>query len=268
MKGRLRKARDVNRVVRILATREAIFEATAIDLGLHTEAGVLAYKQRLAQDTRAALANFPEPLRSKVATAVGSLDNMAPQLFIQALTTFELIHRVISHSILFFAQRRGKTLQRSPIGRIGWRSTPRAPLSAFRNARPCPCRSLARLISSTSLDRFRRKEIADDDSLDPARLLKDFTFKAGQEIGLEIVDVLANSTRRMLRGELQREGWINMHRLMIHRTETYIKFILFGPGPDVVQGADYAAIVNESFRKNGKPMFKRRNGGYEQKVQL
>jgi len=96
----------VNRVVRILATREAIFEATAIDLGLHTEAGVLAYKQRLAQDTRAALANFPEPLRSKVATAVGSLDNMAPQLFIQALTTFELIHRVISHSILFFAQRR------------------------------------------------------------------------------------------------------------------------------------------------------------------
>jgi len=98
--------------------------------------------------------------------------------------------------------------------------------------------------------------------------LKDFTFKAGQEIGLEIVDVLANSTRRMLRGELQREGWINMHRLMIHRTETYIKFILFGPGPDVVQGADYAAIVNESFRKNGKPMFKRRNGGYEQKVQL
>ena len=67
----------------------------------------------------------------------------------------------------------------------------------------------------------------------------------------------------MLRGELEREAWINMHRLMIHRTETYIKFILFGPGPDVVRRADYAAIVNESFRNNGRRMFTRRNEGYE-----
>ena len=73
----------MNRVVRILVPRQAIFEVTAIDLGLHTEAGVLAYKQRLVQDTRAALANFPEPLRSKIAAAVDYLDNMAPQLFIQ-----------------------------------------------------------------------------------------------------------------------------------------------------------------------------------------
>jgi hypothetical protein len=105
VKGRLMEARDVNRVVRILATRQAIFEVTAIDLGLHTEAGVLAFKQRLAQSTRAALVTFPEPLRLKVAAAVDFLDKMAPQLFIQALTTFELIHRIISHSILYFAQR-------------------------------------------------------------------------------------------------------------------------------------------------------------------
>src|SRR6516225_2476463 len=70
VKGRLMQARDVNRVVRILATREAIFEVTAIDLGLHTEAGVLAYKQKLAKDTRAILATFPQPLRSKVASAI------------------------------------------------------------------------------------------------------------------------------------------------------------------------------------------------------
>jgi hypothetical protein len=85
-------------------------------------------------------------------------------------------------------------------------------------------------------------------------------------MGLEFVDVLTNATRRMLRGALQRDGWINMHRLMIHRAnEAYIKFILFGPGPDVVQGANYAAVVSEGFRKNGKPMFTRRNEAYEQK---
>jgi hypothetical protein len=123
------------------------------------------------------------------------------------------------------------------------------------------------LFNYSSLKRFKRKETADEDSLDPVRLLRDFKFKAGQETGLEFVDVLANATRRMLRGELQREGWINMHGLMIHRTETYIKFILFGPGPDVVQGADYAAIVNDGFRKNGKRMFTRRNEDYEQNGQ-
>jgi hypothetical protein len=85
---------------------------------------------------------------------------------------------------------------------------------------------------------------------------------------MELVDVLTNATRRMLKDELQRDGWINMHRLMIHRAnESYIKFILFGPGPDVVRAADYSAVVNEGFRKNGKPMFTRRNEGYEQKPQ-
>jgi hypothetical protein len=69
------------------------------------------------------------------------------------------------------------------------------------------------LFDYSSLDQFRRKEKTDDDSLDPAHLLKDFSFKAGQETGLEFVDVLANATRRMLRGELEREAWINMHRL-------------------------------------------------------
>jgi hypothetical protein len=29
----------------------------------------------------------------------------------------------------------------------------------------------------------------------------------------------------MLRGELEREGWANIYRLMTHRSETYIKFI-------------------------------------------
>jgi hypothetical protein len=31
---------------------------------------------------------------------------------------------------------------------------------------------------------------------------------------------LANATRRLLRGELQREGWTNVYKLMIHRPET------------------------------------------------
>ena len=108
---------------------------------------------------------------------------------------------------------------------------------------PMPSPGCPYLFNFSFLERFRRKQTPDDDSLDPARLLKDLRFKAGQEMGLEFVDVLANATRRLLRGELERVGWSNIHKLMIHRSETYIKFLLFRDGPDLVQGADYGAIV-------------------------
>jgi hypothetical protein len=98
--------------VRLLATRELIFEVTALDLGLHTEAGVLAFRKKLATETRANLPALPESLRVRAAEAVDDLDTMTPQLFLQALTTFELIHRVISHTILYFSQRRRTSFPR------------------------------------------------------------------------------------------------------------------------------------------------------------
>jgi hypothetical protein len=111
------------------------------------------------------------------------------------------------------------------------------------------------------------KQATGNKSLDPNLLLQNFSFKSGAEMGLEFVDVLTNATRRLLRGGIRRDGWINMHRLMIHRAdEAYIKFILFGPGSDVIRAADYAAVVNEGFLKNGKPMFTRRNEGYDRKA--
>ena len=58
VKGRLLGERDVNRVVRLLVTREGLFEVTALDLGLHTEAGVLAFRQKLVTETRAKLSAF------------------------------------------------------------------------------------------------------------------------------------------------------------------------------------------------------------------
>jgi hypothetical protein len=122
------------------------------------------------------------------------------------------------------------------------------------------------LFNYTFLDTFMTKQAVSDKSLDTGLLLQNFSFSSDAEMGLEFVDVLTNAIQRLLRGRLQRDGWMNMHRLMIHRTdEAYIKFILLGPGPDVVRSADYAAVVNEGFLKNGRSMFTRRNEGYDQK---
>lgn len=63
----------------------------------------------------------------------------------------------------------------------------------------------------------------------------------------------------MLRLELDRGGWINMHKLMIDCNWTYIKFPILQAGPDVIQSAEYGTVVNEGFRNGGRPMFTRRN---------
>jgi hypothetical protein len=280
VKGRLLGEHDVNRVVRLLATREAIFEVTALDLGLHTEAGVLAFRQKLATETRAKLPGFPESLRGRVGEAVDYLDTMTPQLFLQALTTFELIHRVISHTILYFSQRRPYELssfrwvvdgkERTKVTK--WENWLKfyaqgALISlSQRNPVAMPNPGTPYLFNYTFLNAFMTKKVAGDRSLDPGLLLRDFSFRSNAEMGLEFVDVLTNAIQRLLRDRLQRDGWMNMHHLMIHRAdEAYIKFILLGPGPDVVRAADYAAVVNEGFLKNGRPMFTRRNEGYNQK---
>ena len=280
VKGRLLGEHEVNRIVRLLATREAIFEVTALDLGLHTEAGVLAFRNKLAVETRATLPGFPEPLRGKVGDAVDYFDAMPPQLFLQALTTFELIHRVICHTILYFSQRRPYELSsfswvidgKDPAKVTTWENWLKfyaqgALISlSQRSPVPMPDPGQPHIFSYTFLDSFMMKQAAGDKSLDTSLLLQNFNFKSNSEMGLEFADILTNATRRLLRGGLQRDGWINMHRLMIHRaTEAYIKFILLGPGPDVVRAADYAPNVNEGFLKNGKPMFTRRNEGYDRK---
>jgi hypothetical protein len=282
VKGRLLGEHDVNRVVRLLATREVIFEVTALDLGLHTEAGILAFRQKLAAETRAKLPTFPEPLRGRVAEAVDCLDTMTPQLFLQALTTFELIHRVIRHAILYFSQRRPYELpsftwvvdgkDRAKV--TNWENWLKfyaqgALISlSQRDPVPMPNPGMPYLFNYTFLDAFMTKQAAGDKNLDTGLLLRNFSFSSHAEEGLEFVDVLTNATRRLLTGKLQHHGLANMHRLMIHRAdEAYIKFILLGPGPDVVRAADYAAAVNEGFLKNGRPMFTRRNEGYDQKRQ-
>jgi hypothetical protein len=247
---------------------------TALDLGLHTEAGVLAFRQRLAAETRAKLPTFPEPLRGTVTETVDYLDTMAPQLFLQALATFELIHRVISHAILYFSQRRPYELSsftwvvdgKDHAKVTNWENWlkfyARGALISLsqRDPVPMPTSGTPHLFNYTFLKAFTTKQASGDKNLDTGLLLQNFSFRPDPEMGLEFVDVLTNAIRRLLGGKLQRIGWANIHRLMIHRAdEAYIKFILLGPGPDAVRAADYAAVVNEGFLKNGKPMFTRRN---------
>jgi hypothetical protein len=200
VKGRLLAEHDVNRIVRLLATRQGIFEVTALDLGLHTEAGVLAFRQKLAGETREKLPAFPEPLRARVAEAVKYLDTMTPQLFLQALTTFEVVHRVISHTILYFSQRRPYELSSfrwvvdgKDLAKVtNWENwlkfyAPGALISlSQRNPVPIATPGTPYLFDYSFLDAFVTKKATGDKGLDPGLLLRDFSFKSRSRDGIGV----------------------------------------------------------------------------------
>jgi hypothetical protein len=273
VKGSKLNAAQINRVVRLIKDRDAIFEVTAVDLGLHTEADILAYRQQLAATMQTRLPQIPDALRERVAAASNYIPRISAQLFLQALVTFDLMHRVIGHTTLFFAQRKPETLGnfhwvidgKNPDKVTNWENWLKfyaqgtlATMST-RDPAPRPNPKDGSLLNFTYFDKAHTGRFGNDEGIDPALLLKHFRFSSDIDIGLELVDILCNATRRTLRRELDRAGWINVHKLMIDRNESYIKFPIFQAGPNVVQNAAYGAIVNEGFRNGGRPMFTRRN---------
>ena len=104
-KGRLLNEQQVNEVVTLLARNDALFEITAIDLSFHTESDIAAYKQQHAKGMLARVDGFQEPDRTLVEQACHQISATSLPLYVQAIMTFELLHSIVSHVPLYFAQR-------------------------------------------------------------------------------------------------------------------------------------------------------------------
>ena len=100
-------------MVTLLARNEVLFEATAIDLGMHTEQEVLNYKKQDGEEMLAKVANFREDVRPEVEKASRQILETSVPLYLQALTTFEVLHRLIGHMTMYFCQRRPANRGRS-----------------------------------------------------------------------------------------------------------------------------------------------------------
>ena len=106
VKGRLLNEKQFDEVVTLLARNEVLFEATAIDLGMHTEQEVLNYKKQHGEEMLAKVANFGEDVRPEVEKASRQILETSVPLYLQALTTFEVLHRLIRHMTMYFCQRK------------------------------------------------------------------------------------------------------------------------------------------------------------------
>ena len=202
-------------------------------------------------------------MRSDVERASRQILETSLPLYLQALTTFEVLHRLIGHVTMYFCQRRpselgafawivdGKDPTVVTKWETWWSQYAQGALATMSKRRPAPMLPIG---DYSHYDRF--SVIGDDGEkgTDLKLLLNDIRFSTKAEEGLEFVDILTNAIRRTLTGSLKKDGWKNIHRLMVHRNETYLQFILLGEDRDVVKRSSYGTIVNEGFSSGGKSM--------------
>jgi hypothetical protein len=272
VKGRLLKERQVDKIVTLLACNEAVFEVSALDLGLHKEGGARDYQKELGEGMLAKVPNFREDVRSEVQAASEYINKAPVNLFLQALTTFDVLHRVISRVTTFYAQRKPYELGsfswivdgKDPAKVTKWEEWwahyaqgALATMSKRRGAWMLPAEFHA---DYSFYDKFSVTDANGESGTSLKLLLNDIKFCSDIQAGLELVDVLSNAVRRALTNKLQKEGWQNIHRLMIHENDkTCIQFVLFQEGGDVVHNPSYADVVHSGFTNGGRLMLTKRN---------
>lgn len=272
VKGKLLSERQVNKVVTLLMRNDALFELTALDLGLHQEEAVRDYKRKLGEQMLAKVDNFREDVRPEIQAASEYILQAPLNLFLQALTTFNVLHRVISRATTYFAQRKpyelgsfswivdGKEPAKVTRWEEWWAHYAQGALASMSKRRPAWMLPDGFNADYSFYEKFNLVNENGEAGTSLRLLLNDITFSAQTQHGLEFVDILTNGVRRALTGNLQREGWQNMHRLMIHQNgEPYISFVLFSEGEDVIHAAPYTEVVNEGFSRNGRLMLTKRN---------
>jgi hypothetical protein len=272
-KGRLQDERGVANVVDLLIKNGALFEATAIDMGDHTEADLIAHKQRQEEAITNNLTDEHHPSIQEGAWALRRrLAEMSPQLYVQAVVTFELIWRAVEHSTLYFSQRipaelgafhwvvDSKERAKTTDWEDWWSYVVMPALESQSRDRPFgefedgDYSHFARFHTIASDHHVEALGLTDHKVLDANRIMTEsFRFSPEPEPGLELVDVVTNATRRSLSGRLTEAGWHDIPRLMIHRRQHYVQLINLVRGPLRRVNRPYGAVLRH-FARGGKDM--------------
>lgn len=247
VKGRMLDERSVARIIDLLRKNGALFEAIVIDVGFHTEAELEAHKRRGADALVVNLTNKHHPNVFETVNRLRSeLLSMPEQQYLQAVATFMLIAKVISHSTLYFSQRVPKELgafhwivdakdrTATTDWEKWWTLTILPWLQSYSMREPMPFATFGdyswfsrfEMDTPDYLKEHLSKEEAADGGINLRLLLTEsFRFSSTAEPGLELVDIVTNAVRRALVGNLQSAGWADLPDLMIREKESCLQFV-------------------------------------------
>ncbi len=251
------------RVVALLARNNVIFEITALDLNAHTESGVLRYRDQLADGITARLPRFNAIAQQEVSESIDQIRKTPVPLFLQAMTTFDMVGNIICQVPLYFVQRQpkelgnftwivdGKDPARTTNWEIWWSCYASGALATRSKANPMIT------LEGADYSHFDRFEATDqsgnENGIDLKLLFSDLQFSNELVPGLELVDIVTNAVRRAMTGRLSFEGWSKIPQLMIHRNHQYISLMLLEGASKEPKRPPYDAVVRH-FLSEGKNM--------------
>jgi hypothetical protein len=252
VKGRLLDEPQVASVVSLLAKYDCIIEINAIDIALHTEDQLAKYQEGICNAVAGwATADRPEEFKKRVAEVAAALQKPKSPLFVESFLLMVLIPRILDISMNYYARRFPKELQSYHFVvdakekfitnfEKAWytvifpsieHQSKQTPFQRLENGDY----SYLEPYYELSPDRAKRaaRELKDDGSkvaFDIERVLDDFKFQDSKDnLGLQLVDVIANATQRALNGRLKEEGYATIGTLMITQQDPGLRFCVLDP---------------------------------------
>ncbi len=267
VKGRMLNEQKVALVIELLRRNDALFEAVLIDMNMQDDSFIQEQKVFLRNNYTSRLSDKGKDKYKRIIKKLNSmLDAMSTQLFIQFSLTTTLVNRVLQHAPTYYSLRQPKELGAfewyvDAKGKNGvidaekwWRLTVSPFLSTlskneeeggiyieygdysyYDNAFGVMIEDHPKIEGNKSTN-----------GIDTCKVLSCFNFMPQYNPGLELVDILANSLRRALMGNLQESGWHSLPEIIIHRKDQpSIPMIIFSNGGDIRRHAPYQQIYDK-----------------------
>lgn len=279
VKGRLLSELHIADVVELLRSNDALFWAAAIDLSLHSDDDIKTHQMGQARGITNSITPRHHPsLQKEISELRSSLEALAPQLYVQSVLMFELIHRALCEATLYFCQRQPKELagfhweidakdRETTKWEEWWTKVALPILQSKSESDPWP--HLSPEGDYSFMKRFEvpvpawaRRPPKDGEPQDfqqvawNTRLIlnEDFRFASDTTPGLELVDILVNAVRRALVGNLLPKGFAPIASLMTTNKKQCLHLLCLSKANLRRRKTPYDQVILEYFKTGGRSM--------------
>lgn len=237
VKGSQLSEHEMAQIIRTIRRFEVLLLVVAIDVGIHTNAGIARHKQEQAEKIRASSFELKPKMRDWVENLATRISALSNQLYVQTVLMTNLVQAVMEAGTLYYVQRIPKAL-----GKFSWRVDAKDLMpTRYENLwREIvgPILQTMSLLSPldqlqgadySAFDRFcgeapetpehLRSRAGDQQGpfgyVDMKAFLADLkSCQSHRSQGIQIADTLASAVRRACNGTLQNAGWKELGRLM------------------------------------------------------
>lgn len=282
VKGSKNGPEQIARVIKLLLQHQVLFEATVIDVGASTANAVTDKRNAYASHLDREIVAAGDPQQKAFFTQLrDGVLTFKDQSFLQAIATMDLLDRVLELHTAYYSQRKPTELghfswrhdPKEPVGTIPWEewwmkfllpwihvestSAPRTEIacgdySAFSKYQ-VDCRTwdpqmVKHLSTRLGIPEREVKLRATGVILD--RVFEDFEFDGTTQPGLELIDILSNALRRMMRGDHPLLP-LGLPKLMIARPRSSFEVLLLSY--DRPKACSFEAAARH-FSSGGRPL--------------